>query len=72
MSMMCDLSEFTPTIEMDMDNVYKSLSPKNIDEYESKNSDVKIKDSPLLLKRFMLKTWHIINTCYSNNEFELD
>ena len=56
MSMMCDLSEFTPTIEMDMDNVYKSLSPKNIDEYESKNSDVKIKDSPLLLKRFMLKT----------------
>ena len=72
MRMMCDLSEFTPTIEMDMDNVYKSLSPKNIDEYESKNSDVKIKDSPLLLKRFMLKTWHIINTCYSNNEFELD
>ena len=72
MSMMCDLSEFTPTIEMDMDNVYKSLSPKNIDEYESKNSDVKIKDSPLLLKRFMLKTWHIINICYSNNEFELD
>ena len=72
MSMMCDLSDFTPTIEMDMDNVYKSLSPKNIDEYESKNSDVKIKDSPLLLKRFMLKTWHIINICYSNNEFELD
>ena len=72
MSMMCDLSEFTPTIEMDMDNVYKSLSPKNIDEYGSKNSDVKIKDSPLLLKRFMLKTWHIINICYSNNEFELD
>ena len=26
----------------------------------------------MLLKRFILKPSHIINTCYSNNEFKLD
>ena len=59
-------------MDLDMDNFYKNLLLKNIDEYERKNNDVKINDSPLLLKRFMLKTSHVINTCYSNNEFELD
>ena len=68
----CDLSEFTPNMEMDMDNFYKNLLLKNIDEYERKNNGVKTKGSPLVLKHFMLKISHIINTCYSNNEFELD
>ena len=29
--MICDLFEFTPNIEMDIDNFYKNLLLKNID-----------------------------------------
>ena len=63
----CDLSQFTPNMEMDMDNFYKNLLLKNIDEY-----GVKTKGSPLILKHFNLKISHTINTCYRNNEFEPD
>ena len=57
---------------MDMDNFYKNLLLKNIDEYQTKYNDVKIKGSPLLLKHFILKISHVINTCCNNNQFELD
>ena len=70
--MICDLSDFTPHMEMHRNNFYKNLLLKNIDKYETKYNDLKIKGSPLLLKRFMLKISHVINTCYSNNEFKLD
>ena len=57
---------------MDMNNFYKKLLLKNIDEYRTNYNDVKIKGSSLLLKHFMLKISHVINTCYNNNEFEQD
>ena len=34
--MIYDLSEFTPHMEMDMNNFYKNLLLKNINEYETK------------------------------------
>ena len=34
--MIYDLSEFTPHMEMDMNNFHKNLLLKNINEYETK------------------------------------
>ena len=51
---------------------YKKLLFKNMEEYEKRNEDVKIYNNNIFLKRFMLIILHNLKILYNDNDLKID